>query len=216
MEAQRLLPDYLVRRYHGWKATTYRENRAWLKRLAVEGQRPREMVITCCDSRLHVGSMFGSDADDLFVHRNIAGLVPEAELGNTIQSTSASVEFAVTVLRVSHILVLGHSQCGGIRSAVDLCRGTAPDLAEEGSFIGRWLDGLRPAYECLPAALTPEDAAAALERRSVVLSLTNLMTYPKVRRAVEDEDLSLHGLWIDIEDGRLEVYDTARERFVAV
>jgi carbonic anhydrase len=210
------LPDYLVRRYYGWKATSYRENRAWLRRLAEDGQRPREMVITCCDSRLHVDPMFGSFADDLFVHRNIAGLVPRAELGNTIQSTSASVEFAVTILRVSHILILGHSQCGGIRTALDMCRCASSELPEPDSFIGRWLDALRPVYDGLPEALGPNEAAREMERRSVVLSLENLLTYPKVRQAIEEEALSIHGLWIDIADGRLETYDPQRDRFVEV
>ncbi|MFN3526592.1 MAG: carbonic anhydrase, partial [Paracoccus sp. (in: a-proteobacteria)] len=63
------LPQYLVKRYHGWKATAYSENRAWFRRLADEGQRPRAMVISCCDSRVHVTSIFGADSGEFFIHR---------------------------------------------------------------------------------------------------------------------------------------------------
>ena len=66
---------YLIQRYHCWKATAYLENRAWLRRLASEGQHPRAMIISCCDSRVHVTSIFGADSGEFFIHRNIANLV---------------------------------------------------------------------------------------------------------------------------------------------
>ena len=90
------LPAYLKQRYHGWKATTYAENHAWYERLASEGQRPRAMVISCCDSRVHVTSIFGADQGEFFIHRNIASLVPPYELDGEHHGTSAAVEYAVT------------------------------------------------------------------------------------------------------------------------
>ncbi len=107
------LPTYLLQRYHGWKATTYFENRAWYKRLATEGQRPRAMVISCCDSRVHVTSIFGADQGEFFIHRNIANLVPPYEPDGAQHGTSAAVEYAVTALKVSHLLIVGHSNRGG-------------------------------------------------------------------------------------------------------
>lgn len=213
--AARPLPGYLAQRYHGWRATTYRENRSWYRRLAAEGQRPREMVITCCDSRIHVGAMFGSDSDDLFVHRNVAALVPEYKPDGHHHSTSASIEYAVTTLKVSHIIVLGHSSCGGVRSCLEMCLGDAPDLERQDNFVGRWLDILRPGYERLGTDLGPAEAASALERMAVLVSLENLMTFPIVRQAVDAGDVTLHGLWIDIGEGSLEAYDPERKRFIA-
>ena len=107
------LPNYLIQRYHGWKATTFEDNHAWYRRLASEGQRPRAMVISCCDSRVHVTAIFGAEQGEFFIHRNIANLVPAYLPDGEPHGTSAAVEYAVTALKVSHIIVLGHSSCGG-------------------------------------------------------------------------------------------------------
>ena len=94
----RPLPHYLVQRYHGWRATSYAENRAWYRRLADEGQRPRAMVISCCDSRVHVTSIFGADTGEFFIHRNVANLVPPYAPDGLQHGTSAAVEYAVNTL----------------------------------------------------------------------------------------------------------------------
>ena len=147
MQHLKPLPGYLKQRYHGWKATTYADNHAWYERLANEGQRPRAMVISCCDSRVHVTSIFGADQGEFFIHRNIANLVPPYETDGNRHGTSAAVEYAVTVLQVAHLIVLGHSQCGGVRGCLDMCRGNAPELERKDSFVGRWMDILKPKYE---------------------------------------------------------------------
>lgn len=214
MHRVRPLPAYLVQRYHGWKATGYQENRAWYKRLANEGQRPRAMVISCCDSRVHVTSIFGADQGEFFIHRNIANLVPPFEQDGAQHGTSAALEYAVTALAVAHVIVLGHSQCGGVQGCIDMCEGRAPELEKETSFVGRWMDILRPGYERVRD--TPGDKATALEKESVVVSLRNLMTFPFVQQAVDDEKLTLHGVWTDIGQGGLEYWDAAAERFEPV
>jgi len=211
----RPLPEYLVRRYAGWKATTYAENKGWYKRLAEEGQRPRAMVISCCDSRVHVTSIFGADQGEFFIHRNVANLVPPYAPDTDHHGTSAAVEYAVTTLKVSHLIVLGHSGCGGVQGCYDMCSGAAPELNEESSFVGRWMDILRPGYERLPSGET-DMRLRALEKEGVLVSLENLMGFPFVAAAVEDGSLSLHGLWNDIGEGGLEAYDADAEGFVGI
>ncbi len=146
MQDAKPLPNYLVQRYHGWKATTYAENKAWFRRLASDGQHPRAMVISCCDSRVHVTSIFGADQGEFFIHRNVANLVPPYSPNADHHGTSAAVEYAVKSLNVVHIIVLGHSGCGGVSSCYDMCSGAAPELNEKSSFVGRWMDILRPGY----------------------------------------------------------------------
>ncbi len=209
----RPLPDYLIRRYHGWKATSYAENRSWYRLLAADGQHPRAMVISCCDSRVHVTSIFGADQGEFFIHRNIAGLVPPFNPDGEYHGTSAAVEYAVRTLRVAHLVVLGHSGCGGVKCCHDMCSGLAPDLEASTSFIGRWMEILRPGFAAV-AGLPEADRIAALERQAVVVSLGNLMTFPFVAEAVAAERLTLHGLWNDIGEGGLEQFDAAREVFV--
>ena len=215
MHLARPLPAYLISRFHGWRATSYQDNKAWFRRLAQSGQHPRAMIISCCDSRVHVTSIFGADEGEFFIHRNVANLVPPYNPDGEYHGTSAAVEYAVTSLGVAHIVVLGHSNCGGVKGCHDMCSGNAPELDEKSSFVGRWMDILRPGYERIRAT-APADPLRALEKEAVLVSLENLMTFPFVRTAVEDDRLTLHGLWNDTGEGALEQYDPIRAAFVPV
>ncbi|MDO6590844.1 carbonic anhydrase [Loktanella sp. D2R18] len=215
MKYARPLPSYMVTRYHGWKATTHAENKSWYRRLADEGQRPRAMIISCCDSRVHVTSIFGADQGEFFIHRNIANLVPPYNPDGENHGTSAAVEYAVNALKVSHLVVLGHSSCGGVAGCYDMCSGNAPELEEKTSFVGRWMEILRPGFDALPEG-DDESRKSALEKISVTVSLNNLMTFPFVQKAVEEGTLSLHGLWNDIGEGTLESYDPDVDGFVTI
>ena len=210
------LPAFLIRRYQAWKVTTYEENRAWFQRLAEDGQRPRAMVISCCDSRVHVTSIFGAETGEFFIHRNIANLVPPYEPDGDHHGTSAAVEYAVKALKVAHILVLGHSGCGGVQGCINMVSGTAPELEEKDSFVGRWMDILRPACEETADIKDPALRQHRLEQQSVLVSIENLMSFPFIAEAVDAGRLSLHGLWTDISSGELQTYDPAAAAFVTV
>ncbi|RNF34911.1 carbonic anhydrase [Paracoccus methylarcula] len=215
MHNVRPLPQYLVSRYHGWKATAYAENSAWYRRLAEDGQRPRAMVISCCDSRVHVTSIFGADSGEFFIHRNIANLVPPHAPDGQQHGTSAAVEYAVAALRVAHLIVVGHTSCGGVAGCHAMCSGQAPELEEKSSFVGRWMDILRPGYERVKDL--PEDQqVSALEREAVLVSIGNLMTFPFVESAVTSGELSLHGLVHDIREGTLWQAEDGGRRWIAV
>ncbi|WP_425044533.1 carbonic anhydrase [Primorskyibacter sp. S87] len=216
MDSARPLPTYLVKRYHGWKATTYDENQGWYRRLANEGQRPRAMVISCCDSRVHVTSIFGADQGEFFIHRNIANLVPPYLPDGDHHGTSAAVEYAVTALKVSHLIVLGHSQCGGVQGCIDMCKGSAPQLEAKESFVGRWMEILKPKFPEVADIEDMQVQARHFEKLAVVASLENLMTFPFVASAVEEGSLSLHGLWTDIGEGGLECFDPKGNSFFPV
>lgn len=215
MDKARPLPAYLVQRFVGWRATTYQENRPWYRRLAESGQHPRAMVISCCDSRVHVTSIFGADEGEFFIHRNIANLVPPCNPDGEYHGTSAAVEYAVTSLGVAHLIVLGHSNCGGVKGCHDMCSGRAPELEAKSSFVGRWMDILRPGYQTVLSLPEPEQLTA-LEKQAVLISLENLMTFPFVRDAVANDMLTLHGLWNQTGEGVLEHYDPAKGGFVPV
>ena len=211
----RPLPSYLVERYQGWRATTYAENRAWYRRLAEEGQRPRAMVISCCDSRVHVTKFFGADQGEFFIHRNIANLVPPYNPDGVHHGTSAAIEYAVRNLKVAHLIVLGHTSCGGVAGCCALCEGKAPELEDKDSFVGAWLNLLRPGYERV-AGLPEADRQSALEDEAVKISLENLMTFPFVRDALDQDRMTLHGLRIDIGEGTLSEYDPASDKFLPI
>lgn len=216
MQHAKPLPGYLIQRYHGWKATAYHDNKAWYKRLANEGQHPRAMIIACCDSRVHVTSIFGADQGEFFIHRNIANLVPPHKPDGDLHGTSAALEYAVNALKVAHIVVMGHSNCGGVKGCYDMCAGHAPAMEEKESYVGRWMDLLRPGYERTADIADPAERTSAMERQAILVSLENLMTFPFVREAVESDVLTLHGVWNDIGEGDIECYDPAKKSFVRV
>ena len=207
------LPGYLVARYRGWKATRFTENRSWFLHLAQDGQHPRAMVISCCDSRVSPPEMFGADPGEFFIHRNIASVVPPLDPGAQHHCTSAAVEYAVSVLQVPHVLVIGHSGCGGVQGCHDMCAGLAPALEAEGSMVGRWLDVLRPVY-ARTIDVDPALRLGAMERAGVLISLENLLSYRFVQAPVAAGRLRLHGLWTDIASGVLEEYDATSGTFV--
>jgi carbonic anhydrase len=214
MHRVKSLPDYLRERYEHWKQASFPEHKDWFRKLAQEGQNPRAMVIACCDSRVAVTSVFGQRIGELFVHRNIANLVPPYTPDGKHHGTGAAVEFAVTVLKVSHILVMGHSNCGGVRGCLEMCSGRAPHLDDPASLVGRWLDVLRPACATVADIAQERDRQTALEKEGIHLSLENLMGYPFVASAVDEGRLTLHGLWTDIAEMDLETYDGTVRHFV--
>lgn len=216
MDQIRPLPSFLVQRYHGWKATKFSENRAWFKKLAEEGQRPRGMIISCCDSRLNALAFFEADAGEFFVHRNVANLVPPYEPDGYPRGTAATIEYAVTALHIPHLIVIGHSQCGGVAGCHDMCASQAPELDDKTSFVGRWVDILRPGYDRLDKDASKDEQLRALEHQAVIVSLENLLTYPFIIEAREKGELSLHGLWTDIGAGALYQYEADNRSFSLV
>lgn len=212
----RPLPSYLATRYQGWRATTYADNKIWYHKLAEEGQNPRIMAIACCDSRVDVNAVFSADTGDIFLHRNIANVVPPYLPDGDPHGTSAALEYAVSVLRVAHVIVVGHSDCGGVKGCDQMCSGHAPELEAKESFVGSWLEILRPAWERVAGIEAEKERLRAIEKETVVVSLENLWQFPFVREAVEAERLSLHGIWFEIGTGKLEHYLPELGAFVEI
>jgi carbonic anhydrase len=215
MQHVRPLPTDLVDRYREWQERRGPAELARYAEMASKAQSPKAMIITCCDSRVLISEVFGNVPGDFFIHRNIANLVPPHQPDGESHGTSAAIEYAIIALNVEHLIVMGHHACGGVRGCHDMLAGLAPELDTPTSFVGTWLRLLKPGYEALAGrGLKYEDRIAALEKETVMVSLTNLMTFPFVRERVEDGRLQLHGVWKDIRDGGLEAYDPATESFV--
>ena len=210
------LPDYLVQRYYGWKATTFAKSKSWYHKLAKDGQHPRAMIISCCDSRVHVTSIFGSDAGEFFIHRNIANLVPPFKKDEDYHGTSAAIEYAVKSLKIPHIIVLGHSTCGGIKASYDYFSGKNPNLKEDSNFVASWLEILRTSFNKISKEPPEEDIINKLEKEAVLTSVKNLTTFPFIQKAISDDSLSIHGLWHNIGTGELMSYDSESKDFILV
>jgi carbonic anhydrase len=189
--------ERLIEGYRRFRETYWAENKGVFQALAA-GQSPRAMVITCADSRVDPQMIFDAKPGEIFCVRNVANLVPPYTPDSFHHGTSAALEFAVCSLKVEHIIVMGHAQCGGIRA---LLAG-----GEQGDFIGRWMEIAAEARErALAAAQTSHESAQHLcERESVKVAVDNLMTFPWVAERVQAGLLQLHGWHFDFESGNLD------------
>jgi len=177
-------------------------------------QRPKVMVVGCSDSRVDPAILTNSAPGDIFIVRNVANLVPPYEEEGGQHGVSAAVEFAVCNLRVEHIIVLGHSQCGGIGALMAGYRG-----CREGGSLHRWISMAAPARE-RALALAPEQDDTArrrtAEQASILLSLDNLRTFPFVAEQLDAGALTLHGWYFDLHAGVLLAYCPDTEAFQTV
>jgi carbonic anhydrase len=210
------LPADFVRDHNAWQAQRSQEHKDTAVQLADEGQTPKAMVVGCCDSRVQPAEVFNGDIGDFFVYRNIANAVPPVDHPQAV-STAAALEYGLTVLNIPHLIVMGHSRCGGVQGCHALCSGQAPELESPDSFVGNWLQILRPAYERMQRELQPgQDPLVALEQASVLQSLDHLLTHDFIRTRVEAGTLALHGTWLDIRSGEVSAYDPQIDAFVSL
>lgn len=204
------LPRSLAEGYRRFVRDRHAPNRGRYIQLSELGQAPKAMVIACCDARIDVSAIFDVEAGELFILRNVANLVPDYEPDGKHHGTSAAIEFAVEQLKVPHLIVLGHSHCGGIEAFRQKVRNKVP----ERGFLGSWLtllDGLKIVDS---DGFTYGDETA-FELAGVRSSLKKLREFPFVRKREEQGLLALHGLHFDLATGSLLTLDEASGTFTA-
>jgi carbonic anhydrase len=203
-------PQRLIDGYSAFLRERLPREQSRFRELAETGQHPEIMVIGCADSRVSPEVIFDARPGELFVARNVANLVPPYSPDGATRAMSAALEFAVQALKVKHIVVLGHAQCGGIRAFAEQ---TAP--LSPGDFIGRWMALIAPAAEAVgPRGDRPlADYLTRLEQASVIKMVDNLMTFPYIKSLVERGRLTLHGAYFGVATGELSVLDKKSSEF---
>ncbi len=177
-----------------------------------QGQSPRALVISCCDSRADPGMLLGAGPGEIFVVRNVANLVPPYSDSAELPGIRADIEFAVKGLNVERTIVLGHSGCGGIGALMD-------GEGDKFEFIGAWVSIAAAARERVLRELADEPKAAqrrACEQAAIALSLENLMTFPWIKERVDAGTLTLDGWYFDMDAGELLGYEAETGRFAAL
>lgn len=164
-----------------------------------KGQAPSTMVIACCDSRTDPSLIMQCEPGEIFVVRNIANIVPPYEPGTGHHSVSAAIEYAVNVLGISHIIVLGHSNCGGIQALME------NKAVKQTRFVGTWLSTMQSVRDEVLEHFDAvnEKSCTACEMGAVLQSIDNLMTFPWVEQKVAAGDLALHGWYFSMQSGQL-------------
>ncbi|XP_044475301.1 beta carbonic anhydrase 6, mitochondrial-like isoform X3 [Mangifera indica] len=158
-----------------------------------QAQSPEVMVIACVDSRICPSNILGFQPGETFMIRNVANLVPPIHNGPS--ETNAALEFAVNTLEVEDILIIGHSDCGGIQALMTMQEGNSSNLTE------KWVATAKAAKlktKADVAHLSFEQQCRYCEKESINRSLLNLLTYPWIEDRVRKESLSLHGGYYDL------------------
>jgi len=197
----------LIDGFRDFRSRYYQEDPALFQELVQNGQNPRIMMVACADSRITPSLVFNPNPGELFVVRNVANLVPPAELDGHLHGTSAAVDFAVEQLKVEHIIINGHSHCGGIKSLLD---------GAEGRYMQPWVEIAKDARTNVLAqyaGASPEQQAKALEQAAILISMENLLSFDSVRRRVIRGDLQLHGWYFDLDEGHLLRYERKTHSF---
>ena len=207
--------DALIDGFKAFKTEYKIDREGKYKELAEYGPHSRILMIACCDSRADPAIITNSSAGDLMVIRNIANLVPPYNPANSMAETQAALEFAISYLRVEHIIIMGHSRCGGIRSLLTRIL----DRSEPSHPLDQWTAIAEPAarsvLEQMPAA-NLDDQTCACSRKALTTSLDNLRSYPWVVAALQADAVKLHGWYFNLANGELEQYDEQSDSFVAL
>ncbi|MCB1681673.1 MAG: carbonic anhydrase [Rhodospirillales bacterium] len=207
-EVKKLLNGYreFYKKYYESGNTLYRD-------LTRHGQSPKTLIIACSDSRVDPSIITEAQPGDIFVVRNVANLVPPYQISDSsLHGVSAALEFAVRILDVNHIVVLGHSHCAGVKALLEQGR------TEHTDFIGRWVSIATKARDKVLSEQgdAKEPAEHRCEKECILLSLQNLTEFPWIQSKVQARELKLHGWYFSIEDGKLLEYNATSGEFVAI
>ena len=205
----------LIEGYRAFRTGIYRQNEERYRKLGTARQRPKALIVACCDSRADPAMIFSSDPGELFVVRNVANLVPPYEPDSHYHGTSAAIEFGITGLEIGDLIVMGHARCGGIEALYESTEGNAPS----GEFISGWISlagNVARDVRKTHAHLDRDALLRQMEQRAVLRSLEMLRTFPFIREREADGRLRLHGWFYGIASGVLSIYDPQTDRFVDV
>lgn len=175
------------------------------------GQKPDVLFIACSDSRVTHDLMLNTEPGDMFILRNVGNFVAPYKADEDFHGSAAAIEFAVSVLNVKNIIICGHSHCGA-------CKSLYEDIPDDPALIHvkTWLKlGQKAKEKTLQSKkfTTQEEMYRATERNSIRHQLDNLLTYPEVKRRLENNEITIHGWYYDIETGNIDFYDKNEDNF---
>lgn len=201
----------LIKGHQQFKENQSDDFKEELKRLVKEGQKPEVLFIGCSDSRVTPDLMLGTKPGDMFILRNVGNFIPPYKHDEDFHGSAAAIQFAVSVLKVKHIIVCGHSHCGA-------CKSLYHDIPDDESYIHikTWLKlGAQAKERTLRNKRfnTEEEMYRVTERNSIRHQLDNLMTYPEINKLSNEDKISIHGWYYDIENGNIYVYNKENDQF---
>ncbi len=202
----------LIRGYHQFREHHIDKEDTTFKELVRQGQNPKALVIACSDSRVDPALVMECQPGDLFVIRNVANLVPPYEEDQAYHGTSAALEYGVCTLNIQHVILFGHTQCGGIQMLVE----DTHKQARPNSFLTIWMELAKASQKVIQedhTDVSPEEKVTLCGQYSLINSLKNLRTFPWIARRVAQGSLNLYAWNFDMSKGILQEYDESLNSF---
>jgi carbonic anhydrase len=193
----------MVSGYQKFRKKYALDDQSVMQHLSDHGQQPKIMVVACCDSRVDPALILQCEPGDLFVVRNVANIVPPYEKDDAQHGTSAALEFGVRFLQVEHLVILGHSQCGGMKALMN-ANGNIND-----DFITKWVSLIK-IQDCNSRNI---DECAKL---ALLQSYNNCMTFPWIKEKVVSKGLLIHLWFFDIKSGCILTYSETEKTYIAL
>lgn len=193
----------ILRGYKAFRKKYAHGNKSIMRSLSMYGQQPQVMVVACCDSRVDPALILQCDPGDLFVVRNIANIVPPYEKDDAHHGTSAALEFGICSLKVKHLIVLGHSQCGGIQALLN------SEILEQNDFVTNWVNMVK----CDDHQHLEVDDYV---KHALNKSYQNCLTFPWIKDKVESGELSIHLWFFDIKRGEIFTYCDDKKTYASL
>ena len=203
--------DYAISGYAKFRQKYFNGDNQIFEQLK-DGQNPKFLVIACSDSRVDPTIILNCKPGDLFVIRNVANLIPPCQNDNAHRATSAALEFGICGLGIKDIIILGHSNCGGIRALVEQSATTT----KSGSFISNWMEIAKTSYQKTIQKYPKnsiDEQANHCSKFAIINSLKNLTTFPWIKERLDNNELNLHGWHFDIKTGTIKVFNKESEEF---
>ena len=186
--------------YKNFRSLYGQGKQSLMNNLALNGQNPEIMIVACSDSRVDPAILFQCDPGDIFSVRNVANIIPPYENDSHYHGTSAALEFGVCYLKVKHIIILGHSSCGGVEARVK-------NSVQQTDFINHWVEQIDI------CSSIPNTDVNAHAKKSIITSYNNCMTFPWINEKVKTGELRLHPLYLEIADAEIYEYDKETDNF---
>ncbi len=199
------IPKFLIERYQFWKKNTFEDYKNIYQQASKTAQKPIAMIVTCCDSRILENTIFGGGIGDYFVHRNVANIVPSKNDKELNIQTLSAIEYAVKVLKIPNLIILGHSNCGGVEYSYK----TLKDNKNVNNFeyINKWVSCLKYSYNKIPKDLSENEKIIFFEQESIKQSIKNLREYEFIDKLINANKLNVIGLWYQIHSGLIKFLD---------
>ena len=199
------IPKFLIERYQFWKENTFKDYKDIYQQASKTPQKPIAMIITCCDSRILENTIFGGSVGDYFIHRNIANIVPSKNDKSQNIQTLSSIEYALKVLKIQNLIILGHSNCGGVEYSYK----TLLDKKNINDFeyINQWVSCLQNSYNNIPNDFSETEKITFFEQENIKQSIKNLREYDFIDKLINENKLNVVGLWYQINSGLIKFLD---------